>query len=102
MASNDLAGNHYQKVTSLIVPKVVIRFLRSLGKRNDWIEAGEIVFDVLLDNYSSPSGWEEGALSQAKFLAEQDGPTGRLRRLKIGLGKRGRWIPCAFCSSLYG
>ncbi|KAH9083360.1 hypothetical protein EDB83DRAFT_2538792 [Lactarius deliciosus] len=93
MASNDLAGNNYQKVTSLTVPKVIMRFLHTLGKNNDWVEAGEVVFDVALDKYSSPSGWKEGALSQANFLAEQDEPTGRLRKLKIGLGKRGRALP---------
>jgi hypothetical protein len=78
------------------VPKVILRFLYFLGKKNDWVEAGEIVFDAALDNYSSPSGWQESALSQAKFLAEQDEPTGRLRKLKIGLGTRARWTPCAF------
>ncbi|KAH9041126.1 hypothetical protein EDB84DRAFT_1436665 [Lactarius hengduanensis] len=93
MASNDLAGNNYQKVTSLTVPKVIMRFLHALGKNNDRVEAGEVVFDVALDKYSSPSGWKEGALSQTKFLAEQDEPTGRLRKLKIGLGKRGRALP---------
>ncbi|KAI9455337.1 hypothetical protein BJY52DRAFT_1280457, partial [Lactarius psammicola] len=93
MASNDLAGNNHQKVTSLSVPKVIVRFLHALGKNNDWVEAGEVVFDVALDNYSSPSGWKENALSQAKFLAEQDQPTGRLRKLKIGLGKSGRAMP---------
>ncbi|KAH9171981.1 hypothetical protein EDB89DRAFT_2174254 [Lactarius sanguifluus] len=96
MASNDLAGNNYQKVTSLTVPKAIIRFLHALGKNNDWVEAGEVVFDVALDKYSSPSGWKERALSQAKFLAEQDEPTRRLRKLKIGLGKRGRVLPREF------
>ncbi|KAI0288543.1 hypothetical protein BC826DRAFT_1107677 [Russula brevipes] len=93
VASNDLAGNKYRKVTSLSVPKVIIRVVHSLGKRNDWVEAGEIVFDVALDSYSSPLGWQESALLQSKFLAEQDEPTGRLRRLKIALGQRGRWLP---------
>ncbi len=98
MASNDLAGNNYRKVASLSIPKVVMRFLHALGKKNDWVEVGEVVFDVALDNYSAPSGWKEGALSQAKFLAEQDRPTGRLRKLKIGLGKKGRVLPRAFVS----
>ncbi|KAH9055046.1 hypothetical protein EDB87DRAFT_1580073 [Lactarius vividus] len=93
MASNDLAGNNYQKVTSFTVPKVIMRFLHALGKNNDWVEAGEVAFGVALDKYSSPSGWKEGAVSQAKFLAEQDEPTGRLRKLKFGLGKRGRALP---------
>lgn len=97
MASNDLAGNKYRKVTSLSVPKVIIRVVHSLGKRNDWVEAGEVVFDVALDSYSSPLGWQESALLQSKFLAEQDEPTGRLRKLKIALGQRGRWLPCMFC-----
>jgi hypothetical protein len=96
MASNDLAGNNHRKVTSLSVPKVIVRLLHALGKNNDWVEAGEVIFDVALDSYSSPSGRKEGALSQAKFLAEQDEPTGRLRKLKIGLGKRGRALPRAF------
>ena len=99
MASNDLAGNNHRKVTSLSVPKVIVRFLHASGKNNDWVEAGEVVFDVALDSYSAPSGWKENALSQAKFLAEQDGPTGRLRKLKIGLGKRGRTLLRAFNSS---
>lgn len=93
MASNDLAGNNYRKVTSLSVPRVITRFLHSLGK-NNWVEAGEVVFDAALDIYCSPLGWQGSALSQAKFLAEQDEPTGRLRKLKIGLGMRGRSIPC--------
>jgi hypothetical protein len=95
MASNDLAGNSYRKVTSISVPKVITRFLHSLGK-NCWVEAGEVVFDAVLDHYSSPPGWQGSAQSQAKFLAEQDEPTGRLRKLKIGLGMQGHWIPCAF------
>ncbi|KAH9985984.1 hypothetical protein BJV74DRAFT_946145 [Russula compacta] len=93
IASNDLAGNNYRKVSCLSVPEVIIRFLHSLGKGNDWVEAGEVVFDAALDNYFSPSGWQESALSQAKFLAEQDEPTGRLRRLKIGLRNGGRRFP---------
>ena len=96
MASNDLAGNNHRKVIGLSVPKVIVRFLHALGKNNDWVEAGEVMFDVALDSYSSPLGWKEGALSQAKFLAKQDEPTGRLRKLKIGLGKRGRALPRAF------
>jgi hypothetical protein len=95
MALNNLAGNNYRKVTSLSLPKVITRFLHSVGK-NDWVEAGEVVFDVALDHYSSPPGWQGSALAQAEFLAEQDGPTGRLRKLKIGLGMRGHLIPCAF------
>jgi len=96
MASNNLAGNNYRKVTSLSVPKIILRFLHPLGKKNDWVEVGEVVFDVALDNYDSPSGRQESALSQAKFLAEQDGPTGRLQKLKVDLGKRSRWTPCTF------
>jgi len=95
MASNNLAGNNYRKVTSLSVPKVITRFLHSAGK-NDWVEAGEVVFDAALDHYFSPPGWQGSALAQAKFLAEQDEPTGRLRKLKIGLGMQGHWISCAF------
>lgn len=95
MASNDLAGSNYRKVTSLSMPRVIIRFLHSLGK-NNWVEAGEVVFDASLDHYSSPPDWQGNALLQAKFLAEQDESTGRLRKLKIGLGMRGHWIPCAF------
>jgi hypothetical protein len=95
MASNNLAGNNYRKVTSLSLPKVITRFLHSVGK-NDWVEAGEVVFDAALDYYYSPPGWQENALAQAKFLAEQDRPTGRLRKLKIGLGMRGHWMPCPF------
>jgi hypothetical protein len=95
LASNNLAGNNYRKVTSLSVPKVITRFLHTVGK-NNWVEAGEVVFDAALDHYSSPSGWQGSALAQTKFLAEQDEPTGRLRKLKIGLGMRGHWIPCVF------
>jgi hypothetical protein len=95
MASNNLAGNNYRKVTSFSVPKVITRFLHSVGK-NNWVEGGEVVFDAALDQYSSPPGWQESARAQAKFLAEQDEPTGRLRKLKIGLGMRGHWISCAF------
>lgn len=95
MAFNNLAGNNYRKVTSLFVSKIITRFLHSVG-RNNWVEAGEVVFDAALDHYSSPPGWQSSALTQAKFLAEQDEPTGRLRKLKIGLGTRGHWIPCAF------
>ncbi|KAI9437708.1 hypothetical protein H4582DRAFT_1957102, partial [Lactarius indigo] len=83
MASNDLAGNNYQKVTSFTVPKVTVRFLHALGKNNDWVEAGEVVFDVALDKYSSPSGWKEGC---------PDEPTGRLRKLKIRPWKEGPGI----------
>lgn len=95
MMSHNLAGNNYRKVTSLSLPKVITRFLHSVGK-SDWVEAGEVVFDVALDYYSSPPGWQGNALAQAKFLAEQDGPTGRLRKLKIGLGTRGHWMPRTF------
>jgi hypothetical protein len=90
-----LAGNNYRKVISLSVSKVITRLLHSVGK-NDWVEAGEVAFDAALDHYSSPAGWQASALAQAKFLAELDEPTGRLRKLKIGLGMRGNWIPCAF------
>lgn len=99
MASNNLAGNNYRNVTSFFVPKVITRFLHSVGK-DDWVEAGEVMFDAALDHYSSPLGWQGSALAQAKFLAEQDEPTGRLRKLKIGLGMPAHWISCAFNSLL--
>ncbi|KAI0267154.1 hypothetical protein BC834DRAFT_969170 [Gloeopeniophorella convolvens] len=94
MESHGLAGNTYRKVLSLRVPKVVTRLLHaSARRRNDWVEAGELVFDVTLDDYSCPPDWQESAAAQAKFLEEQDALTGRLRKFKVGLGKRGSWLP---------
>ena len=78
MDSNDLAGKHYSKVTSVRIPDGSMKML--LGKPSapsEWLEAAEVTFDAFLDNYSAPLGWRERAEAQAQFLAKQDGHTCR-------------------------
>ncbi|KAH9935463.1 uncharacterized protein B0H18DRAFT_1114206 [Fomitopsis serialis] len=56
--SNDLAGGSYMKVMSIRVPT-------------------GLTFDVNLDVYSAPPGWQKKAQDQTSFVNTQDGLTGR-------------------------
>ena len=75
---NDLSGNSYKKVTEVRVSHVVARaLLRSGMRRDSWLEAGSISFDMGVCIYSSPQGWCNAAKVQADFLSRQDALTRR-------------------------
>ena len=76
--SNDLAGNSYKKITEIRVSQAVFRaLLRSEVRRESWLEAGSVSFDMGVDIYSSPQGWNKAAEAQASFVAAQDALTRR-------------------------
>ncbi|RDX54978.1 hypothetical protein OH76DRAFT_1397305 [Lentinus brumalis] len=81
---NDLAGKTFRKVTGIRLPRCAVKLL--LASKQDsarWIEAADVRFDVDIDIYSAPPGWEESARLQAAFLAQQDALTGRARILYL-------------------
>lgn len=79
---NDLAGRTYKKVTSIRLRQGVLRLLLASGPNQaSWLEAAHTEVDCCVDLYGAPKGWEEAARTQAKFIAEQDTPTGRARQL---------------------
>jgi hypothetical protein len=78
MASNNRAGQSYYRVTSFRLPQASLKLLLGIGARPiSWIEALELSFDVSIDIYSSPPGWELVASTQKKFIEMQDALTGR-------------------------
>lgn len=79
---NDLAGKAYRKVTSIRLRQGIIRLLLASGpNQSSWLEAAHTEVDCCVDLYSAPKGWEEAARNQAKFVVEQDIPTGRAKQL---------------------
>ena len=79
---NDLAGKAYKKVTSVRLRQGTIRLLLASGpNQSSWLEAAHTEVDCSVDLYSAPNGWEEAARTQAKFIVEQDAPTGRAKQL---------------------
>ncbi|KAJ7072266.1 hypothetical protein C8F01DRAFT_1205872 [Mycena amicta] len=87
---NDSGGQYHRKLTRLSIPSVLVRLLvKSLSADRRWLEVGSLETDVYLDIYSAPSGWKELAAQQAAFVAEQDLPTGRAKRMLAGIVEKG-------------
>ena len=79
---NDSAGRVYKKVTSVRLRQGIIRLLLASGpNQSSLLEAAHTELDCCFDIYSAPKGWEQAARNQAKFLVEQDVPTGRAKQL---------------------
>lgn len=75
---NDLAGNNHKKLTEIRIPEGAVRALVcSAMRRETWLEAGSLSFDMGVDLYSSPTGWREAAKAQTAFVATQDALTRR-------------------------
>ncbi|KAI0058067.1 hypothetical protein BV25DRAFT_1994498 [Artomyces pyxidatus] len=92
MEMNDMAGNNHRKVTSIQLPEVIVKVLSTHPSRGHWIEVAEVVFDLAVDIYSCPPGWQDSAIAQAAFLAVQDAPTRRLAAV-INHAQTGRKRP---------
>jgi BLTP1 N-terminal region len=98
---NDLAGESYKKVTEVRVSQAFIRALLRCGiRRESWLEAGSISFDVGMDVYSSPAGWCEAAKAQTNHIAVQDDLTRRARFLYEDSSSRSSTCLCKCYSSL--
>ena len=79
---NDLAGKAYKKVNSIRLRQGIIRLLLASGpNQSSWLEAAHAEVGCCVDLYSAPKGWEEAARDQARFVVEQDTPTGRAKQL---------------------
>lgn len=79
---NDLAGKAYKKVTSVRLRQGILKLLLASGSNHpSWLEAAHAEVDCCVDIYNAPKGWQEAAQSQAKFVVEQDAPTGRAKQL---------------------
>ncbi|KAF9070624.1 hypothetical protein BDP27DRAFT_1401949 [Rhodocollybia butyracea] len=89
---NDLGGQYHKKLTSIRLPYLSVKTLLDYNNSNMWLETAEITTDALLDIYSSPPGWHEANATQAEFVWEQDGPTGRVERF-IQMLKSARSMP---------
>jgi hypothetical protein len=74
--SNDWAGSMYRKVFSVRLPNACIQAL--VRDRDEWLEAARLQFDIDMDQYSAPAGWQAGAKAQKDFITKQDHTTGRL------------------------
>ncbi|KAJ6586994.1 hypothetical protein DFH09DRAFT_241649 [Mycena vulgaris] len=83
---NDLGGKFHRKLSSLRIPRLCVKFLlRSLSEHRRWLEVSELETDAYLDVYASPRGWQRMAEEQAKFIKQQDLPSGRAERMFAGL-----------------
>lgn len=75
---NDLPGQTYKKVTEIRIPAGFLRALiYSEQRRELWLEAGCVSFDLHMDMYSAPEGWKEKARIQNSYVRLQDAPTRR-------------------------
>lgn len=99
---NDLAGKTYKKVTSIRLRQGTLKLLLASGpNQSSWLEAAHTEVDCCVDLYSAPKGWEEAAQIQAKFVVEQDIPTGRAEQLIMlhGWAERFRREPAGLSST---
>lgn len=79
---NDLAGKTYKKVNSIRLRKAILKLLLASGpNRSSWLEAAHVEIDCCIDMYKAQNDWQEAARKQARFIVEQDAPTGRARQL---------------------
>lgn len=79
---NDLAGKTYKKVNSIRLREGTLKLLLASGpNQSSWLEAARVEVDCCIDVYRALKGWQEAARKQAKFLVEQDAPTGRAQQL---------------------
>ncbi|KAF7321613.1 hypothetical protein MKEN_00682400 [Mycena kentingensis (nom. inval.)] len=95
---NDAGGHYHRKVTRLKIPSIFVRLLvQSLPADRRWLEVAHLETDAHLDIYAAPAGWKEIAAKQAAFVAEQDLPTDRAKRLlargKGILHSKGVYLP---------
>ena len=97
---NDLAGKTYKKVNSIRIRQAALKLLLASGpNQSSWLEAAHMELDCCIDLYRALKGWQEAAQSQAKFLVEQDAPTGRAKHIIMLHGwteKLGREPPGKF------
>lgn len=91
LASNNIAGIKYRKVTSIDVPDIEARALLANHKNDLWIETGRFSTGVALDRYSAPKGWIEDADEQENFLQEQDASTRRIASIIGTVGDTGEY-----------
>lgn len=76
---NDLAGNHYKKMTELRIPVGILRgLLNSDINPEKWYETGSVSFDFAMDTYIAPANWQDLARKQRDFISVQDKPTRRV------------------------
>lgn len=50
-------------------------------RRELWLEAASASFDMALDIYAAPEGWQRMTKMQTEYVAAQDEPTRRARFL---------------------
>ena len=90
--SNDLAANHYRKVTSVRISETIVQLLHRHFRSNRWIEAAEVKANLNADLYSRPMGWRESGIAQADFVTFQDATTGRMKRLYPMQKEQRKWF----------
>jgi len=90
--SNDLAANHYRKVTSIRISETIVQLLHRHFRSNRWIEAAEVKASLNADLYSRPMGWRESGIAQAGFVTFQDATTGRVKHLYPMQKEQRRWF----------
>ncbi|KAH9485425.1 Protein CSF1 [Psilocybe cubensis] len=79
--SNDLGAHQYRSVMALRIHQLNASVLlaSSTERKNQWLEAASVLFDMDLDIYSSPTGHRGMTRKQLLFIEEQDKPTGRAK-----------------------
>lgn len=90
--SNDLGAHQYRNMMSLRIPQLNASVLlaSSMERKNHWLEAANVLFDVNLDIYSSPMGHQAMTRKQLAFIEEQDKLTGRAKSLFNQLRQRAK------------
>ncbi|PPQ67263.1 hypothetical protein CVT25_005847 [Psilocybe cyanescens] len=90
--SNDLGAHQYRNMMSLRIPQLNASVLlaSSMERKNHWLEAANVLFDVNLDIYSSPMGHRAMTRKQLAFIEEQDKLTGRAKSMFNQLRQRAK------------
>jgi hypothetical protein len=81
LQNNNLSAAAYSSSINVRVPSISAKLLSRLSQVGDWSEVATMETHILVDIYSSPTGWKEAAGNQTQFLRDQDAPTGRLNAL---------------------
>lgn len=76
--TSSLATRSFASAVGVSIPNIQVSMLERASHSHKWSSLGTLKTGVALDVFSAPSGWQEKADAQQRFLMEEDAPTKRI------------------------
>ncbi|KAG8835671.1 hypothetical protein FRC17_001860 [Serendipita sp. 399] len=90
LSFNDVPTDSMGSLLSVVLPSMTLQcLLRASTDGLTWLEASTTSFDLSLDYYSRPFGWQEKARQQLSFIQSQDALTHRVPFIYSDASPRG-------------